>query len=218
MAVCRAVVARVNSASVFVSTSVYGRPCRRVWCRTGSPAKSIWVCTCRRPSVASGHSKIRRDREPRNVPSVSHRSHRHPVHAIDQSSSSRCGREMIAASRCAQSRATASSPAERRVSAERSAGIRHSSTVSPYPRSAAVISSRSVSSAACSSRVNGEPSISSCGWRTSVRAVVVQDRSSSPSRCQAPPDSRRATSGLPAAHSAPHSPGNPSTHSCRPVP
>ncbi len=48
----------VNSSSVFVSTSVYGRPCRRVWCRTGSAAESIWVWTCRNPSVASGHSKI----------------------------------------------------------------------------------------------------------------------------------------------------------------
>ena len=39
----RASFSRVNSSSVFVSTSVYGRPCRRVWCRTGSPAESIWV-------------------------------------------------------------------------------------------------------------------------------------------------------------------------------
>lgn len=29
--------------------------------------ESIWVWTCRRPSVASGHSKIRRDGEPRNI-------------------------------------------------------------------------------------------------------------------------------------------------------
>ena len=65
----------------------------------------------------------------------------------------------------------------RQRAAERSAGIRHSSTLSPYPRSAATISSRSSSSAASSSRTSGELSISSCGWRSSVRAVVVQSRS-----------------------------------------
>src|SRR6266542_5728824 len=118
-ACCRALVARMNSASVLVSTSVYGRPCRRVWCRTGSPAESIWLCTCRRPSVARGHSKIRRDRERRNVLSVSQRSHRHPVHSIDQSSSARGGLAVIAPSRCVQSRATASSPVGRRGCAER---------------------------------------------------------------------------------------------------
>src|SRR5207302_7685380 len=50
MALRRASFSHVNSSSVFVSASVYGRPCRRVWCRTGSPAESIWVCTCRRPA------------------------------------------------------------------------------------------------------------------------------------------------------------------------
>ena len=88
-ALCRASFPRVNSSPVLVSTSVYGRPCRRVRCRTGSPAESIRVCTCRRPSAAGCHSRIRRDREPRNVPSVPRRSHPHPGHSIDQSSSSR---------------------------------------------------------------------------------------------------------------------------------
>jgi hypothetical protein len=44
-ALCRASFSRVNSSPVFVSTSVYGRPCRRVWWRTGSPGESIRVRT-----------------------------------------------------------------------------------------------------------------------------------------------------------------------------
>lgn len=69
-------------SSVRASTSTATGPCAvrgppglgtRVWCRTGSPAESIRVCTCRRPSVANGHSRIGHYQEPRKVPDVPRR-------------------------------------------------------------------------------------------------------------------------------------------------
>jgi len=190
-------------------------PCRRVWCRIGSSAEPIWACTCRRPSVASGHSKIRRAREPRNVPSVPQVAPApgpfdRPVVFVTQRPRDDCAEPLP------QSRATTSSSAARRAAVgsatvERRAGIRHPSTLSPYcaalPRSRPAVRRRpppGAAPAASSASPAATPGSRPTRWLSRAAA----DRRSSPRRRRAaaapPPGPRRyAAQRTPPAASRP---------------
>ncbi len=89
-------------------------PCRRVWYRTGSaPSRSGCGHAAVRPSPAATRRSAATGN--RGTSPTCHRSH--PVHSIDQLSSSRSGRAITTPSRCPQSRATTSSPTTRHMSA-----------------------------------------------------------------------------------------------------
>jgi hypothetical protein len=160
---------RSKSASVLVSTRVYGRPCRLVWWWTGSSAASIRAWTCARFACASGHSRVRRLGSRRKSQSVPHSTHVHPAGgSIDQSLDARCGRASDVRICSAQSAASSSkqglcpaAPAGR-VSAARRAAVTSRMIWSPGPCPSLTASSSTaadpVSDAAVRMLANGWPS------------------------------------------------------------